>query len=267
MFDTLEPTGEICDPKALITTALMSMVGCITLHSMLRPIVRLFPTIAQKYRGDWINRCVALLHAHYAGTRCFRAILNESPFDKMVSNIIALHPGPANYATGISQTLLEVLPVTMGYMLYDMVVMSIDPKVYMPLMVVHHVGSLVVWPYAVCTGCSHLYVLYMLATELTSLILHPTVFFIPQHGLGASAIQIFFGILLICAFFVFRILPVPFQIYSYWVSRHAFLELSRLQFILAFTMAIPMAMNMYWFWLMLRRALRVFTEPKPKEKI
>lgn len=188
--------------------------------------------------------------------------MNEPPFDKMVSNIMLLHPGPTNYVVGHSQTLRDVLPVTIGYMLYDLAIMAIDPEIYTPLMIVHHVGSLVAWPTALCTGSCNLYVLYFLATELTSLILHPTVFFIPRHGLGKSAVYKCFGGLLLCVFFVFRILPVPFQVYSFIASRHAFLGLSRLLLILSFSMALPIAMNIFWFWLILRRGLRLLTKRK-----
>ncbi len=38
--------------------------ACAVLHISLRPVVRLFPTIEAKYRGDWINRCVATIHGN-----------------------------------------------------------------------------------------------------------------------------------------------------------------------------------------------------------
>merc|ERR1711939_615440 len=94
----------------LFTASMKYTVLCTSLHLVLRPVVRLFPNIGKSSRGDWINRYVAIIHALYAGGRCFLALLNEAPFNQMVYNILTLHSGPIDYTIGVSHTFGEVLP-------------------------------------------------------------------------------------------------------------------------------------------------------------
>ena len=85
-----------------------------------------------------INRCVASLHAAVAGVVSTRALFSEEPFKSFTLALLTLDTEvvlSTNFFEGRSSTLASLLPFTLGYMLYDCVVMCIDAEVYMPLMV------------------------------------------------------------------------------------------------------------------------------------
>ena len=83
--------------------------------------------------------------------------------------------------------------------------------------------------------------------QITSVFLHPAVFFLPRHGLKGSSAHTLLGLVLIASFTVFRILPIPFVIYAVVSGRQALLLLpSHIVAIVVLSFPIPPMLNIYW---------------------
>jgi len=150
--------------------------------------VRRFPVIEPKYRGDWMNRCIAIGHAAFIGFVATRALLNEPPFSGYTQRLLAWGDCHGlNFFSGSSDVLALYLPFSMGYMLYDLSLMSIDSEVYTPLMVVHHVFSLTLWPIALLLQTHQFYVLQLMSTEVPRAHLKPL--FLPSFLFISSCLR------------------------------------------------------------------------------
>lgn len=149
-------------PQALTLakTTLVSTCVCLITHLCLRPVVRSFPIITAKYRGDWINRVIATIHAGLSGCVATYALFNEEPFASYTQDIrgfkaptvvnyfegssgppVPNHPTPHQiFKTSLSHSydtelLAFILPITLGYLIYDLCIMAIDPEVFVDLIV------------------------------------------------------------------------------------------------------------------------------------
>jgi len=226
---------------------------------LLRPVVRRFECIEPKYRGDWINRVVATTHAAIAGFICLRALLSEPPFAGYTAALLRwdAQAHGTDFFAGSSAALAGVLPLTMGYMCYDCAVMCVDPVVYMPLMAIHHVVSLAFWPVALHSRCAHFFVLQLLSTELTSVLLHPAVFFLPKHGFKGTPLHTAAGLALLASFTVLRILPIPFLAHAVSAAWAHLLALpTHLLLIVLVSFPIPPVLNLFWYSLLVKGALK-----------
>mmetsp|Transcript_24848 Transcript_24848/g.32356 ORF Transcript_24848/g.32356 Transcript_24848/m.32356 type:complete len:278 (-) Transcript_24848:144-977(-) len=244
--------------KAFVLTTAKYTLACTSLHLALRPVVRKSPAIKPQFRGDWINRCVALIHALVSGVMCTYALLYEEPFASYTHSLFTMNISQHNYFVGTSAILAKVLPLTVGYMVYDLGVMSVDSEVYMPLLVVHHLFSIILFPIALLSQSCHYHVLQLLSTEMTSLVLHPTMFFLPQYGLKGTPIHTASGLLLIAVFTLFRFLPIPLLIYSFFGSINHYYELpsSGVKWAIAIGFPIPPLMNLFWYHKLLVGAIK-----------
>jgi len=243
------------DLVALGHRAFCFAIACTSLHLSLRTVVRKLPCIAPKYRGDWLNRCVSIPHAIVASFLAISALCTEEPAASLLGAMVRLSPSQ-DYIHCPSMIFDTILPITLGYFLYDTTVMMIDREVYMHLMVVHHVVSLVVWTLAYYYRIFFYYILVMIATEVTTPFLHIAIFFFPKHGLTGTKVHLVLGLCLVAGFFLFRVLPIPFLAYSWWATRSEMLTLSpTLQLIAICTLPVPSILNLYWFVLLVRGAL------------
>eukprot|EP00931_Biecheleriopsis_adriatica_P061480 TRINITY_DN36969_c0_g2_i1.p1 TRINITY_DN36969_c0_g2~~TRINITY_DN36969_c0_g2_i1.p1 ORF type:complete len:285 (-),score=39.75 TRINITY_DN36969_c0_g2_i1:100-915(-) len=248
----LSARGELCLllGRACTYTCLFAAT-----HLALRPVVRR-TSIEPRYRCDWINRVLASGHAIVSGIAGMWSLCTEAPFSSVAQDVLRFQV--TDSVQGSSVILQQVLPFTMGYFAYDCGVMAIDDEVYMPLMVVHHVISLAIWPISFLNQAGTFYVIYFLATELSTPLLHLTVFFLPKHGVqGASRTIV--GLVLILVFFLVRVLPSPALLYSlrasaasgYWSSIPSFVTILAM-----FTIPVPPFLFAYWFFKLVRGALK-----------
>lgn len=251
----------------LARRALVVAACFLAVHCALRPVVRRFPAIPPLDRGDWLNRVCSITHATVTGGLSVYALCTEASSAAVARSILRLAPAPVDYVHGSSAILELLMPWTLGYFFYDSIIMAIDPVVYMTAMAVHHAGALVVWPIALHGRLCHVYVLYMLSTEVSSVLLHPAVFYLPKHGLGGTPVHITVGLALVAVFFVLRVLPVPFLLYSWWASREAFFALPAPYFwTAAVSLPVPLVLNVFWFSLLVNGALKQLAKASSKDE-
>ena len=254
---------SMSEPQSNVLLRLTLRYACVcsAIHVGLRPIVRELKHIDPRERGDCINRVIASLHAAIVGVTCAFALVAEEPFSGMLP--LRLGGENVNFFAGHSRTLDWVLPITLGYFCYDSVVMMIDREVYMPLMMVHHIGSLTTWPVAYMTDTHHVYLLYLLSTELSSPFLHQMVFFLPKAKREGTLFHTFCGVMLLLIFFFVRVCPVPLVILSLVDASEHFLNLpGYIQLITKITFPIPAAMNILWFYQIISVAMKECPSPK-----
>jgi hypothetical protein len=118
-----------------------------------------------------VNRCIAIGHAAIVGFVATRALFVEAPFGGYTQKLLAWDAGSSggggvDFFAGSSGVLAAYLPFSMGYMCYDLSLMSFDSEIYTPLMVVHHVLSLSIWPVALLLETHQYYVLQLMSTEV-----------------------------------------------------------------------------------------------------
>lgn len=231
-------------------------------HVCLRHAVRR-TCIEPRYRCDWINRVLASTHAAISGAIGSFILLTQQPFADMLSDVMRFRSPDTVH--GNSDLLIVALPFTLGYFLYDCVVMAIDDEVYMPLMVVHHIISLVVWPVSLFHRAGVFYIAWFLATEVSTPLLHLTVFFLPKHGVD-GAIPTVVGLSLIVVFFLVRVLPGPMMLLSlaqswrFWSDVHPAVTATAM-----LTIPIPPFLFGYWFYKLVAGAVKALQKPEDGE--
>lgn len=225
------------------------------LHQVLRPVVR--RTSAEvECQNEWINRVVATFHAVVSGPCACHILAYEPPFSQMVPAILRF-PAEVNTVEGNSHLLRTMLPFTLGYFLYDLGVMMIEPAVYSRLMVLHHVFSIVVWPMSIVSQAGAFYVVYFIATEVSTPLLHPVVFFFDKHGVG-DPVKTLTAAGLLVMFFLCRAGPSPFIWWSLWASRSYWVGVHPfVQWLAMFTIPIPSCLFCFWFGQMILAAIKV----------
>lgn len=227
-------------------------------HQVLRPAVK-STSVEAKDHCEWINRVIATLHAVVSGAAACHILWNESPFLEMVPAIAGKFPAVVDTVQGDSQLLRTMLPFTLGYFIYDLGIMLVEPAVFSWLMVLHHVFSIFVWPMSVISQAGTFYVVYFLATEVSTPLLHPVVFFFDKHGVDGTVKTLTAACLLVM-FFACRAGPSPFIWWSLWASRSYWAGVRPVvQALALFTIPIPSFLFCFWFSQMLAAAIKVVT--------
>jgi len=166
-----------------------------------------------------------------------------------------------------------------GYFLQDSIIMALFPKetakelggaTAYKIMWVHHIVSLLVWPYSLVYSKSVVFVVYFMATEVTNI--GQNLFLLANRAqlFGAGA-DTPIGLAWAVTFFVARIVPVPFIMYA-WAFSHfgngACGYFSTAEYAVSLlTVPIPIGLNLYWFYLIMRKATRlVFGKGSKKAK-
>mmetsp|Transcript_23556 Transcript_23556/g.52165 ORF Transcript_23556/g.52165 Transcript_23556/m.52165 type:complete len:263 (+) Transcript_23556:51-839(+) len=233
--------------------------GCAALitvvHLSLHALVCRLP-IEPRSRGDWANRVVASLHALIVAVACMPVLFLEAPFAGQTAAVLRWEQ-VVDTVHGESEALWSVLPLSLGYFIYDCFYMAIDPEAFSQLMVVHHVLSLIVWPTSVLSRRGVYYVAVCLCTEISTPLLHLVVFFMPKHGLSDSPAYIPLGLTLLLLFFCCRVLPIPFLIRAMWASWEFWQPADRGIFTLwLLSVPLPPFLNTYWFFRLVRGAIK-----------
>jgi len=240
------------------TAATLGFVAC---HLLLRPVVR-STQIKAKLRDDWINRIIASAHALAVSIMAGAALAAEPPCAGMARAVARLEP-TVDLVHGDPSILRWCLPLSLGYFLYDCCIMAIDSEVHSPLMVMHHVMSVIVWPISFLSQRGMWYVLYFMSTELSTPMLHLTLFFLPKHGLAESTIFLPVGVGMLAVFFLVRVLPIPFVLYSMKATWNFWEPTDWPIFMIwAATIPIPPLLNSYWFFRLLQGATKKLGPPQ-----
>jgi len=134
------------------------------------------------------------------------------------------------------------------------------------IMWVHHVVSLIVWPYSMLAGTAAYFVLYFMLTEVTNVGMN--IYLISREFKVKSETVI--GIVWILSFFIVRILTVPHMLYVYYKllsQGPGACGMGAIEFgVGMLTIPIPFGLNLFWFSLMAKKIMRMFTKSKSEKK-
>lgn len=142
------------------------------------------------------------------------------------------------------------------------------------VMLWHHILSVLIWPYAVASSLHCWWINYFLVTEVTNIGLNVRSILMNFETLRNSSMVLNISIVWVVAFFIIRVLPVPFLV-QYYVSmvlpgchlnRHGMLP-EWLHYGVSITsIPIPVILNCYWFSLMIKMAMKKLFPKKKAEK-
>jgi len=155
--------------------------------------------------------------------------------------------------------------LTCGYFIFDCLVMATDPegskatmgKGMFAVMWMHHIVSLLVWPYALLSQKGAWYVCYMLCTEVTNIGLNGR-FLVDTWKLLPDKAALAVGLGWALSFLLVRMIPIPW-ILAHWM-RAVVLNSAGLpaadRVLAFFTVPIPIGLNCQWFYLIVRGAMK-----------
>ena len=164
--------------------------------------------------------------------------------------------------------------LTCGYFLQDSLLLLLYPKetekglggrsAY-KIMWMHHVLSLLVWPYALVKNLNAVFVTYFLATEITNI--GQNIFLIASRSrIFGSGLDLPIGIAWAFTFLVARVLPVPFIVYAYvrtLVLTPGGCGMETYEYLITLvTVPIPIALNLFWFYKIVSKARRMISKKK-----
>jgi len=179
------------------------------------------------------NSFVSLYPALTAPILAFMAI-RELPLADNERVLAAAPPAAALRAVGIS----------CGYMLYDLMFILWHRQLRSPLLIGHHIFSIVFFPYATLQGRVVLLVMFFVATEATNVGQHVRMILL-KLSLEHTKAYVANGVGWAIAFFVLRIVPSPYLFSKLWHGSYA--EVSSFDFfITATTVPLPFILNSYW---------------------
>jgi hypothetical protein len=174
---------------------------------------------------------------------------------------------------------VQACAFTCGYFVSDSLLMLLFPKETSAglggssaytIMWIHHLVSLVVWPYTMYSNVCVVFVAYYISTEVTNI--GQNIFSIGSKGkLLSKGAELPVALAWFASFFVFRVLPAPFVLLAY--VRVLVLQggcgISTAELVTALiTVPVPIALNLFWFRKMVRKGLRMIkgTDGKPQGK-
>jgi hypothetical protein len=171
------------------------------------------------------------------------------------------------------KTALYACGLTCGYFIVDAAILAIFPAESkknlgasgVQILWVHHIVSLLVWPYAFMSSACVFFVVYFLATEVTNIGQN---LFLLSNKIDLFPGGIVIGSLWALSFFVVRVVPVPWLVYAYCkLFLFQSCGLSTFQLVLGLvTVPIPMCLNLYWFYLIYRKAMSMLFGKQKKGK-
>ena len=211
---------------------------------------------------------------------CLAALVNAATVSAAsVSSLVQLYTGPeaATADCGANGFIHAPAPapalyacwLTLGYFVQDCISMALFPaemkegnggaSAYM-IMWLHHIGSLITWPWGMLSDTYAPFITYCLATEVTNI--GQNLFMLANRGKVSflQAVELPIGVLWMLAFFVVRILPVPYILYSYVNTMVLALGcgVSSAEWIAGLIMIpIPVCLNLFWFQKILKKASRM----------
>eukprot|EP01048_Picozoa_sp_COSAG05_P020014 COSAG05_NODE_3296_length_2170_cov_2.142443_1_plen_223_part_00 len=109
------------------------------------------------------------------------------------------------------------LGVSLGYMAFDLSVLllksksciaTMKPTMY-KMMLGHHIGSLVAWPYAICAGRCALFVNWFMLSEGTNIFLNAR-YILMKIGHSTGTLYLSNGLIWTLSFVVLRMAPIPY---------------------------------------------------------
>ncbi|CAD7963254.1 unnamed protein product [Amoebophrya sp. A120] len=216
--------------------------------------------LPQEKKLLWHTTFVAMMQPFYLGYALWSEIVTagkwwyENPFGDWFS-----YPPSEQiwYGTGLS----------CGFMAMDSMAMAIWPRQLMKAlrksmyiqMWVHHVFSLIFWPYALSAHRAAIPIAYFVLTEISNPCVNFRWLLENRPGWDTSVMYYTAGITMLLVFFVVRILPMPWFLF-HMLRPSSYDGATWFQMVTLFLLGlIPFALNAFWFKLMVRKAFRVLS--------
>lgn len=154
--------------------------------------------------------------------------------------------------------------ISCGYMLYDLIWLILHRDLGTPIMIGHHVLSVLAFPYAVLRHRCVVFVLFFLCTEITGVPQHVRMLML-KFGLEDKPYYTIVGISWTVSFFFVRILPSPFLIYS--LASNSWAAFTAFDFIFSMvTVPLPFLLNAYWFYALVAGVLKFLAKSSVKRE-
>jgi hypothetical protein len=166
----------------------------------------------------------------------------------------------------ISPNVALLLPITLGFFLYELVVLPLWWTPKEAAMVFHHVLPL----FLNLTTCFHTLSLYFVFTEISTPFVQMR-WFIEKHLSRQHIAYKINAVVMLFIFAVVRILPIPLYHLAMWHNRHIIAGLdTRFEIVSALLMNLPSLPNLYWAMLMFQavqkyRGTKTIQEVDPVE--
>ena len=219
-------------------------------HLLIAPFI---PGIKTRSREDHIFLASSFVSCYPAVTAPLLAVLAMRGVP-LADNEQVLNAAPSTAA-------LQAVGISCGYMLYDTCYMLRHKIVRSPLMLMHHLLSILVWPYAALRSRALLLVLFFIITEVTNIGQH-TRMILYKLGLKHTRTYLVVGVSWILLFFVVRIVPGPYLFYK--LCRGSYAAYNTFDFVLMMTTCpLPFMLNLYWFYLLVRGLISFLDESPP----
>jgi hypothetical protein len=177
-----------------------------------------------------------------------------------VPDIVRSFPEPSQAAVAAATALVvepvpnnlarAIVPITLGYMIYDLACVKLwTPKNQGdPLLWLHHLISMVVWPLALVYRYCDVWLLLFCAYEVSTGPLTMNAI-ISSAGMKKSALYALNGTVFTFTFFVVRICTIPLTMYALWFAPPWAVAADHVPAIarhLSRTIVIPMLLNVFW---------------------
>lgn len=165
-----------------------------------------------------------------------------------------------------SAAIFYLIGLSCGYMLFDTLCMIVFSKPLIkamraPLflqMILHHLASLILFPYALCSGVSVVYIVFNAFTEITNPCLNLRWILENHPSTSGTRLNRFMNIAFVLVFFVLRMIPLPFLLVNCFLPwNHVSLTWFQ-SFIVIFFLPVPFYLNAFWFSLMWKKIARTF---------
>ena len=130
-----------------------------------------------------------------------------------------------------------------------------------PLIIGHHILSIIFFPYAALSHRSLLIVLFFIVTEVTNFGQNARIILL-RLGHEHTTLYLVNGVCWAASFFIVRIVPSPFLFYAMVYGSYEHFSDADF-YIAASTMPIPFLLNSFWFWLLVS-GLRKLLEKEKK---
>ncbi len=139
-----------------------------------------------------------------------------------------------------------LVTMTVGYFVWDLYNVGIQEQ-FDTMMTLHHTISIVVWPIALYYGLAHFFLLYSLATELSSPLMHLRWYF--RNIYGKEFRWLVTTVAFVLLFTIVRMVAMPFVLFGLYCSnswRHSALP-PWLQVLSTSTLYLPSVLNLWWY--------------------
>jgi hypothetical protein len=162
--------------------------------------------------------------------------------------------------------------LTTGYFIFDFCNLIISReklkramKADFYVMLVHHILSVLIWPWAVMNSMYAWWINYFLVTEVTNIGLNLR-WLLQRGNLASDGTVTILSVVWAFAFMVVRILPIPHLFYYYvlTVVPGCGLDSAAVHAVAVVCIPIPILLNSYWFKLIVGMAMKKLY-PKPKK--